>query len=172
MFLIFVTVFLQSLTCSSNSVEILTAKRGGPSRDWLNPSLEMVKSQRARSKIRQWFKRQDREQNISHGRLLLDREMRRLGIDAVGFDKIARGLGFSQVDDLLAAIGCGDRVRASAADGGRPDRSPCGGVSAACQGAPTGRAARGPSAGPTGLPARHGGPCRRRSRSAPAPAAA
>jgi guanosine-3',5'-bis(diphosphate) 3'-pyrophosphohydrolase len=93
---------------TGNSVEILTAKRGGPSRDWLNPSLEMVKSQRARSKIRQWFKRQDREQNISHGRLLLDREMRRLGIDAVSFDKISRVLGFSQVDDLLAAIGCGD----------------------------------------------------------------
>jgi guanosine-3',5'-bis(diphosphate) 3'-pyrophosphohydrolase len=93
---------------TGNSVEILTAKRGGPSRDWLNPSLEMVKSQRARSKIRQWFKRQDREQNISHGRLLLDREMRRLGIDAVSFDKIGRVLGFSQVDDLLAAIGCGD----------------------------------------------------------------
>jgi guanosine-3',5'-bis(diphosphate) 3'-pyrophosphohydrolase len=93
---------------TGNSVEILTAKRGGPSRDWLNPSLEMVKSQRARSKIRQWFKRQDREQNISHGRLLLDREMRRLGIEAVSFDKLGRGLGFSQVDDLLAAIGCGD----------------------------------------------------------------
>jgi guanosine-3',5'-bis(diphosphate) 3'-pyrophosphohydrolase len=93
---------------TGNSVEILTAKRGGPSRDWLNPSLEMVKSQRARSKIRQWFKKQDREQNISHGRLLLDRELRRLGIDALSFDKISRGLGFSQVDDLLAAIGCGD----------------------------------------------------------------
>ncbi len=93
---------------TGNSVEILTAKRGGPSRDWLNPSLEMVKSQRARSKIRQWFKKQDREQNISHGRLLLDRELRRLGIDAISFDKISRGLGFSQSDDLLAAIGCGD----------------------------------------------------------------
>ncbi|OGO17088.1 MAG: (p)ppGpp synthetase [Chloroflexi bacterium RBG_16_48_8] len=93
---------------TGNSVEILTAKRGGPSRDWLNPSLEMVKSQRARSKIRQWFKRQDREQNISHGRLLLDRELRRLGIDAISFDKISRGLEYSQTDDLLAAIGCGD----------------------------------------------------------------
>jgi guanosine-3',5'-bis(diphosphate) 3'-pyrophosphohydrolase len=93
---------------TGNSVEILTAKRGGPSRDWLNPSLEMVKSQRARSKIRQWFKRLDREQNISHGRLLLDRELRRLGIEAISFDKISRGLGFSQSEDLLAAIGCGD----------------------------------------------------------------
>jgi GTP pyrophosphokinase len=93
---------------TGNSVEILTAKRGGPSRDWLNPSLELVKSQRARSKIRQWFKRQDREQNISHGRLLLDRELRRLGIEEISFDKISRELNYSQTDDLLAAIGCGD----------------------------------------------------------------
>jgi guanosine-3',5'-bis(diphosphate) 3'-pyrophosphohydrolase len=93
---------------TGDSVEILTAKRGGPSRDWLNPSLEMVKTQRARSKIRQWFKRRDRELNISHGRLLLERELRRLGIEAVAYEKIARDLGFSHVDELLAAIGCGD----------------------------------------------------------------
>jgi len=93
---------------TGNSVEILTAKRGGPSRDWLNPSLEMVKSQRSRSKIRQWFKRQDREQNISHGKLLLDRELRRLGIDSLSYDDISREMGYSTIDDLLAAIGCGD----------------------------------------------------------------
>jgi GTP pyrophosphokinase len=93
---------------TGDSVEVLISKRGGPSRDWLNPSLEMVKSQRARGKIRQWFKRQDREQNISHGRLLLDRELRRMGMEGVSFDRAAREIGFSQVDDLLAAIGCGD----------------------------------------------------------------
>ena len=93
---------------TGDSVEILTAKRGGPSRDWLNPSLEMVKSQRGRGKIRQWFKRQDREQNISHGRLLLDRELRRMGMDDVSFERAAREMEFSQTDDLLAAIGCGD----------------------------------------------------------------
>jgi guanosine-3',5'-bis(diphosphate) 3'-pyrophosphohydrolase len=93
---------------TGDSVEVLISKRGGPSRDWLNPSLEMVKSQRARGKIRQWFKRQDREQNISHGRLLLDRELRRMGMDGVSFDRAAREIGYSQTDDLLAAIGCGD----------------------------------------------------------------
>jgi guanosine-3',5'-bis(diphosphate) 3'-pyrophosphohydrolase len=93
---------------TGDSVEVLISKRGGPSRDWLNPSLEMVKSQRARSKIRQWFKRQDREQNISHGRLLLDRELRRMGMEGVSFDRAAREIGYSQTDDLLAAIGCGD----------------------------------------------------------------
>ena len=93
---------------TGESVEILTAKRGGPSRDWLNPSLEMVRSQRARSKIRQWFKREDREQNIAHGRLLLDRELRRLGLEGVSFEQIAHEQGFGQVDDLLAGLGDGD----------------------------------------------------------------
>lgn len=93
---------------TGDAVEILTAKRGGPSRDWLNPSLEMVRSQRARGKIRQWFKRQDREQNISHGRGLLDRELRRLGIDKVAYERIAQDLSFGSVEDMLVAIGCGD----------------------------------------------------------------
>lgn len=93
---------------TGDSVEILTTKRGGPSRDWLNPNLELVKSQRARSKIRQWFRRRDRELNVSHGRLLLERELRRLGIEGITYEKIARDLGYSHVDDLLAAIGCGD----------------------------------------------------------------
>jgi GTP diphosphokinase / guanosine-3',5'-bis(diphosphate) 3'-diphosphatase len=93
---------------TGDSVVVLTAKRGGPSRDWLNPSLEMARSQRARSKIRQWFKRQDREQNIGQGRLLLDRELRRLGIEGLPYDQIARDLDFASTDDMLAAVGCGD----------------------------------------------------------------
>jgi GTP pyrophosphokinase len=93
---------------TGDSVEILTAKRGGPSRDWLNPSLEMVKTQRARGKIRQWFKRQDREQNITNGRALLDRELHRLGIEGLTHEQIAKDLNYAHPDDLLAAIGCGD----------------------------------------------------------------
>jgi GTP pyrophosphokinase len=93
---------------TGDSVEILTAKRGGPSRDWLNPTLEMVRSERARGKIRQWFKRQNREQNISHGHQLLEKELHRLGLDAVSFEQVARDLGYPAVEDLLAAVGCGD----------------------------------------------------------------
>jgi GTP pyrophosphokinase len=93
---------------TGDSVEILTAKRGGPSRDWLNLSLEMVKSQRARSKIRQWFRRQDREQNVSHGKQLLDRELRRLGIDDFPNEAVAKDLNYSTPEDLLAAVGTGD----------------------------------------------------------------
>ena len=101
-------VTLDAKLQTGEAVEILTAKRGGPSRDWLNPSLEMAKTQRALGKIRQWFKREDREQNLSDGRQLLERELRRLGLEGVAYEQIARGLGFSQVEDLLAAIGCGD----------------------------------------------------------------
>jgi GTP pyrophosphokinase len=68
----------------------------------------MVKSQRAAGKIRQWFKREDREQNAGQGRQLVERELRRLGVEGVTYDQIARDLGYAQVDDMLAAVGCGD----------------------------------------------------------------
>jgi GTP pyrophosphokinase len=93
---------------TGDNVVILTSKRGGPSRDWINPNLGLVRSQRARSKIRQWFKRLDREQNVAHGRALLERELHRLGLDDINFEKIAKGVGYSKIDDMFAAIGCGD----------------------------------------------------------------
>lgn len=101
-------VSLDTRLKTGDSVEILTAKRGGPSRDWLNPSLEMVRSQRARTKIRQWFRKQDREQNLTHGRLLVERELRRLGIEGIQIDKLAQDLNYSGGDDLYAAVGVGD----------------------------------------------------------------
>ena len=93
---------------NGEQVEILTAKQGGPSRDWLNPHLHYVATQRARQKIRQWFRRQLREQNIVSGREILDREMRRLGISQESYSRIASLFKFSRVDDLMAAIGYGD----------------------------------------------------------------
>ena len=101
-------VSLDSRLKTGDSVEILTTKRGGPSRDWLNPSLEMVRSQRARMKIRQWFRKQDQEQNISHGRQLVDREVRRLGIEKFDIDRIAEDMKYSSGNELLAAVGVGD----------------------------------------------------------------
>lgn len=93
---------------TGEQVEILTAKRGGPSRDWLNPNLGLVKTQRARAKIRHWFKRQAEEQNIAQGRALLERELRRLGLSDVNLEHLARSLECKTVDDLLVGIGCGD----------------------------------------------------------------
>jgi GTP pyrophosphokinase len=91
-------------------VEIVTTKgEHGPSRDWLN----VVRTSHAREKIRQWFKRKDRDENIVHGRESLDRELRRLArtsIQAVGHDKIAdvvKTYNLDTVDDFYAAIGYG-----------------------------------------------------------------
>jgi len=93
---------------TGEQVEILTAKRGGPSRDWLNPNQGLVKTQRAKAKIRNWFVKQAREQNINQGRQLLDRELRRLGISEVNQDQLARSLEYRTVDDMVVAIGTGD----------------------------------------------------------------
>ena len=93
---------------TGDQVEILTTRHGGPSRDWLNPSLEMVRTQRAKAKIRQWFKRQAREQNLSHGRAALEKELKRLGAENVDLQELARNLGYKTTEDLFVAIGCGD----------------------------------------------------------------
>lgn len=93
---------------TGDQVEILTAKQGGPSRDWLNPSLGLVKTQRARSKIRAWFKKQDREQNLTQGKAMFEKELRRLGITDVDVEKLAQDFDFKNAEDLFVAIGCGD----------------------------------------------------------------
>ena len=93
---------------TGDQVEILTAKRGGPSRDWLNPDLGLVRSHRAMQKIRQYFRRQDREQIITQGRELLERELKRLGVDNYNYETLAREFDFAKPDDLLFALGAGD----------------------------------------------------------------
>ncbi len=93
---------------NGEQVEILTAKRGGPSRDWLNVHLGYLKTSRARSKVRHWFKHRNHEENISQGRATLDRELHRLGISKVNYEKLAREFEFNKVEDFLAAIGRSD----------------------------------------------------------------
>ena len=93
---------------TGDQVVILTAKRGGPSRDWLNSNLGLVKTQRAKSKIRQWFKKEDYQQNLSQGRLVLERELQRLGIPEVNFEKMARDLTYKNPDEMFVDLGTGD----------------------------------------------------------------
>ncbi|MBI2976852.1 MAG: bifunctional (p)ppGpp synthetase/guanosine-3',5'-bis(diphosphate) 3'-pyrophosphohydrolase, partial [Chloroflexi bacterium] len=93
---------------TGDQVDIITAKRGGPSRDWLNTDLRFVQSARAREKIRAWFKKQDRDLNITTGRGLLERELKRLGIDNLTYEAIAELFGYGKTDDFLMALGCGD----------------------------------------------------------------
>lgn len=92
---------------NGDQVTIIAAKRGGPSRDWLNPNLEYVATQRARSKIRNWLRKQGREENITRGRQMLEKEMKRLAITD-SFEAMAKLFNYEKVDDFLAAIGYGD----------------------------------------------------------------
>jgi GTP pyrophosphokinase len=89
-------------------VEILTVKQGGPSRDWLNPHLGVLKTSRARTKVRQWFKQQDHDTHVQEGRDLLDRELHRFNLANVNLDKLAARLKFPSLDELSAALGRGD----------------------------------------------------------------
>ncbi|MDR1217808.1 MAG: bifunctional (p)ppGpp synthetase/guanosine-3',5'-bis(diphosphate) 3'-pyrophosphohydrolase, partial [Oscillospiraceae bacterium] len=91
-------------------VEVLTSGASkGPSRDWLN----IVKSPEARNKIRQWFKKEKREENIVHGRISFEAELRRANFqlhDVTREDalpRVLKKLGFPTLDDLFAAIGYG-----------------------------------------------------------------
>lgn len=101
-------VTLEYTLKTGDQVEVLTAKQGGPSRDWMNSNLGMVKTQRARSKIRAWFKQQDREQNLAQGKAVFERELRRLGILNVDLEKLANNFYYKTVDDLYVGLGCGD----------------------------------------------------------------
>lgn len=92
-----------------DQVEIITDNRGGPSLDWLNPDLGYTATERARSKIRHWFRKQDRDKHLIMGREALERELKRLGyMDKMSFETVAGLLKFEKVEDLLVGIGAGD----------------------------------------------------------------
>jgi len=93
---------------TGQQIEILTATKGGPSRDWLNPSLGYVRTSRARAKIQAWFKHQARDQNLDEGRTLFEREMRRLDVEGLDLAKLAKAVNYQNADDMYAALGAGD----------------------------------------------------------------
>ena len=101
-------VSLDTVLKTGDKVEITTAKRGGPSLDWLNPNLGLVKTQRARSKIKRWFKEQEREKNISLGKTVLERELRRLGLGEINLERLAKEFDRRDVEGLFESIGNGD----------------------------------------------------------------
>ncbi|GIP50470.1 GTP pyrophosphokinase [compost metagenome] len=91
-------------------VEILTSKHSyGPSQDWL----KIAQSSHARSKIKQWFKKEKREENVEKGREAIERELKRAGIEPFQWmsdDKLleaAKKYAFNDIDDMLSAIGFG-----------------------------------------------------------------
>lgn len=89
-------------------VEILTGKEVRPSRDWLNPHLNYIKSARTKAKIHHWFKQQDYDKNKEEGAQILERELKRLEIKPEGLTSLAKALNFKKKEDMLAALGRGD----------------------------------------------------------------
>jgi guanosine-3',5'-bis(diphosphate) 3'-pyrophosphohydrolase len=89
-------------------VEIMTTKSDkGPSLDWLNTDRGYVKTSHALEKIRQWFKKQERTQNIERGRQVLERELKRLGVSLPGSEELLELFNYDDYEELLAAIGYG-----------------------------------------------------------------
>ena len=93
---------------SGDMVEVLTTRHGRPSRDWLNPELGYLRTPRARAKARQWFRHLDFEKNVSDGRILLERELGRLGLRNLSWERLAERMHYPQVEEMLAALGRGD----------------------------------------------------------------
>ena len=86
-------------------VEIVSAKEGGPSRDWLNPHQGYLMTKSARNKVRAWFASQALDETMAAGRAIVTREMQRAGVSHTSLDQVARELGYDQADDLLVAVG-------------------------------------------------------------------
>jgi GTP pyrophosphokinase len=94
---------------SGETVKILTAKNGTPSRDWLNPHLGYLHSSKARNRIKQWFKHLDFEHHVELGRSMLEREMVRLSVSRKpDLEAVAAKHNLQHSEDVYAAIGRGD----------------------------------------------------------------
>ena len=89
---------------SGQRVEIVSAKAGGPSRDWLNPQLGFLKSHRARGKVRQWFNAQALADTVAQGRAIVEKEQRREGAVRANLEQLAQALGLAKPDELFAAV--------------------------------------------------------------------
>jgi GTP pyrophosphokinase len=90
---------------NAQMVDILAAKVGGPSRDWLNPQLGFLLSHRAQSKVRAWFRQEYFEVDKAHGRQTLEKELARAGATAMALEKVSLALGHKDLDECCAAIG-------------------------------------------------------------------
>ncbi|MDR0529612.1 MAG: bifunctional (p)ppGpp synthetase/guanosine-3',5'-bis(diphosphate) 3'-pyrophosphohydrolase [Zoogloeaceae bacterium] len=84
-------------------IEIMTAKQGGPSRDWLNAAQNYLSTKGARTKVRQWFASRDLEETLSEGRALITRELQKLGISGANLEEIAHRVGMTSVEDLFTS---------------------------------------------------------------------
>jgi GTP pyrophosphokinase len=127
-----VMVPLTTPLANGQRVEIVAAKQGGPSLDWLNPARGYLKSAGARAKVRRWFNRQNHDADVAQGRAIVEKELHRLGMVGLGLDRVAQHFGFDKLADFLAEVGRGEigagqvqtALRADAAPVATPDEKP------------------------------------------------
>ncbi len=101
---------------NGDQVDIITARSATPSRDWLISQLGYLASPRSRAKVRNFFRRQDRDQNRRQGRNMLERELQRLGVKTKSIADLATALHRRDPDDLYQAIGEGETTLAAVAN--------------------------------------------------------
>ena len=90
---------------NGQTVEVITVKEGGPSRDWLNPELGFMASARAKSKVRAWFNALAMQQTVGRGREAVEKLLQREGKTAIKLDDLAAQLGFKNAEDLFEVVG-------------------------------------------------------------------
>ncbi len=100
---------------NGEQIEIITGSQAQPSRDWLSPKLGYLAGGRARAKVRNWFRQQDRGQHLRQGRDIVERELTRLNVRDVSIDSIASQLKLRDTSALFVALGAGDLTSASIA---------------------------------------------------------
>lgn len=93
---------------SGDRVEILTGKTAEPRRDWMNAQSGFLTTQRARAKVRAWFKKIDHDINLAAGREILDREFKRLALHNVELESLPPKFQYKTLDDFLIALALGD----------------------------------------------------------------
>ena len=100
-------------------VEIVTGRKGSPRRNWLQPEAGYLKTSRAMARVQQWFRIQSREDNVDAGRRLLAREFKRLSLTSIDYQRVAKKVQQSTVDDMYAAVGCGELSSTEVLDAAR-----------------------------------------------------
>lgn len=100
-----VMVPLNTRLKNGQTVEITTAKEGGPSRDWLNPELGFLSSHRAKAKVRAWFNALAMQETVARGREAVEKLLQREGKTAVKLVDLASQLGFKSAEDLFEVVG-------------------------------------------------------------------
>ncbi len=93
---------------NGDKIEIITGKHPQPSRDWLSPQLGYLAATRSRTKVRNWFRQRDRDQNKRHGREILERELSRLNVRDIATDTIAKQLKLKDTESMCIALGASD----------------------------------------------------------------